>query len=82
MGAEQEAGGREAVEGVADAADAFEGGDVEGDMVEFFKRLPNADKQFTVMPGISHASFQQKNYRTVYDILNAWFARIDPVYRG
>ena len=52
------------------------------DLVEFFKRLPNADKQFTVMPGISHASFQQKNYRMVYDILNAWFARIDPVYRG
>jgi pimeloyl-ACP methyl ester carboxylesterase len=51
------------------------------DLVEFFKRLPNADKQFTVMPGISHASFQQKNYRMVYDILHAWFARIDPVYR-
>ena len=32
------------------------------DLIEFFKRLPTADKQFTVMPGISHASFQQKNY--------------------
>ena len=51
------------------------------DLVEFFKRLPNPDKQFTVMPGISHASFQQKNYRMVYDILHAWFARADPVYR-
>src|SRR3954452_11307728 len=36
------------------------------DLIEFFKRLPNPDKQFTVMAGISHASFQQKNYRTVY----------------
>ena len=51
------------------------------DLLEFFKRLPNPDKQFTVMAGISHASFQQKNYRMVYDILHTWFARVDPVYR-
>ena len=51
------------------------------DLIEFFKRLPNADKQFTVMPGISHASFQQKNYRMVYDILHAWYTRAVPVYR-
>ena len=51
------------------------------DLIEFFKRLPNADKQFTVMPGISHASFQQKNHLMVYDILHAWFARTAPVYR-
>ena len=36
------------------------------DLIEFFKRLPNPDKQFTVMAGISHASFQQKNYQLVY----------------
>jgi pimeloyl-ACP methyl ester carboxylesterase len=51
------------------------------DLIEFFKRLPNPDKQFTVLAGISHASFQQKNYRMVYDILRGWFARVDPVYR-
>ena len=51
------------------------------DLIEFFKRLPNVDKQFTVMPGISHASFQQKNYRMVYDILHAWYRRAAPVYR-
>ncbi len=50
------------------------------DLIEFFKRLPNADKQFTMMPGISHASFQQKNYRMVYDILHAWYTRVAPVY--
>ena len=32
------------------------------DLLAFFKRLPNPDKQFAVMPGIAHASFQQKNY--------------------
>lgn len=52
------------------------------DLVEFFRRLPNPDKQFAVMPGISHASFQQKNYLLVYDILHAFFAQTEPVYRG
>jgi len=52
------------------------------DLLEFFKRLPNPDKQFCVMPGISHASFQQKNYLMVYHILHAFFSQPDPVYRG
>jgi pimeloyl-ACP methyl ester carboxylesterase len=52
------------------------------DLVEFFKRLPNADKQFAVMAGISHASFQQKNYRVVYHILHAFFSQPEPAYRG
>jgi len=52
------------------------------DLLEFFKRLPHPDKQFTVMEGISHASFQQKNYLMVYHILHAFFSRPEPVYRG
>jgi alpha-beta hydrolase superfamily lysophospholipase len=52
------------------------------DLLEFFRRLPDADKQFTVMAGISHASFQQKNYRMVYHILHAFFAQPAPVYRA
>jgi pimeloyl-ACP methyl ester carboxylesterase len=52
------------------------------DLIRFFVRLPNADKQFAVMPGIAHASFQQKNYALVYHILAAFFAQPDPVYRG
>src|SRR5882757_11452960 len=32
------------------------------DLLAFFRRLPHPDKQFSVMEGISHASFQQKNY--------------------
>jgi pimeloyl-ACP methyl ester carboxylesterase len=52
------------------------------DLLEFFRRLPNADKQFAVMPGISHASFQQKNYRIVYHILHAFFSQPDPVFKG
>jgi len=52
------------------------------DLVEFWKRLPNADKNFTVMAGISHASFQQKNYRMVYHILHAFFTQPAPAYRA
>ena len=52
------------------------------DLVEFFRRLPNPDKQFTVMAGISHASFQQINYLMVYHILHAFFSQPEPVYRG
>ena len=50
------------------------------DLIEFFKRLPNPDKQFAVLAGISHASFQQKNYLTVYHILHAFFTQPAPVY--
>lgn len=52
------------------------------DLLEFFALLPHPDKQFTVMPGISHASFQQKNYLMVYDILHDFFAREKPNYTG
>ena len=52
------------------------------DLIEFFKRLPNPDKQFCVMPGIAHASFQQKNYLMVYHVLHAFFSQPEPVYRG
>jgi pimeloyl-ACP methyl ester carboxylesterase len=52
------------------------------DLIEFFARLPHPDKQFAVMAGISHASFQQKNYLTAYHILHAFFTTPDPVYRA
>ena len=52
------------------------------DLIAFFELLPNADKQFAVMPGISHASFQQKNYMLVYHLLESFFTVPAPVYRG
>jgi pimeloyl-ACP methyl ester carboxylesterase len=52
------------------------------DLIEFFKRLPNPDKQFAVMAGVSHASFQQKNYLMVYHILHSFFSQPEPVYQG
>jgi pimeloyl-ACP methyl ester carboxylesterase len=52
------------------------------DLTEFFKKLPNPDKQFAVMAGISHASFQQINYLMVYHILHSFFTQPEPIYRG
>jgi pimeloyl-ACP methyl ester carboxylesterase len=51
------------------------------DLLAFFKLLPNPDKEFAVMPGIAHASFQQKNYLLVYQILESFFTRPAAVYR-
>lgn len=52
------------------------------DLLTFFERLPNPDKHFAVMPGISHASFQQKNFLLVYHILWSFFTQPAPVYHG
>ena len=52
------------------------------DLIDFFKLLPNMNKQFSVMRGISHASFQQKNYMMVYHLLDSFFTMPDPVYLG
>ena len=52
------------------------------DLMQFFAKLPNPDKQLAVMPGIAHASFHQKNYAICYHILASFFAQPAPVYRG
>lgn len=52
------------------------------DLIDYFRLLPNMNKQFSVMRGISHASFQQKNYMMVYQILHSFFTMPDPVYKG
>jgi alpha-beta hydrolase superfamily lysophospholipase len=51
------------------------------DLLAFFAKLPNPDKQFTVMPGMAHTSFHEKNYLIAYEVLLAFFARPEPVYR-
>jgi pimeloyl-ACP methyl ester carboxylesterase len=52
------------------------------DLISFFKLLPSSNKQFSIMQGISHASFQQKNYLMVYDILHGFFSLKEPSYKG
>jgi pimeloyl-ACP methyl ester carboxylesterase len=52
------------------------------DLINYYKLLPNMNKQFSVMAGISHASFQQKNYMMVYHILHSFFTLPEPFYKG
>ncbi|MET0879726.1 MAG: alpha/beta fold hydrolase [Tardiphaga sp.] len=52
------------------------------DLMKFFEKLPNPDKQFAVMPGIAHASFHQKNYAVCFHILASFFSQPAPVYKG
>ena len=52
------------------------------DLVKFFEKLPNPDKQFAMMPGIAHASFHQKNYAICYHVLASFFSQPAPIYRG
>jgi pimeloyl-ACP methyl ester carboxylesterase len=52
------------------------------DLLKFFEKLPNPDKQFAVMPGIAHASFHQKNYAICYHILASFFSQPAPIYKG
>ncbi len=52
------------------------------DLIEFFSLLPNPDKQFAVMPGISHASLQMKNHMIVFHLMERFFSQPDPVYTG
>ncbi len=52
------------------------------DLINYYRLLPNMNKQFSVMAGISHASFQQKNYMMVYQILHSFYTMPDPVYTG
>jgi pimeloyl-ACP methyl ester carboxylesterase len=52
------------------------------DLVEFFKLLPNSDKQFVVRPGSAHSSLHEKNYKTVFHMILAFFTQPEPVYLG
>ena len=52
------------------------------DLLDFYDRLPNPDKQFKSMAGISHASFQQKNYLMAYQMLLDFLRQPPPLYRG
>src|SRR5947208_11312364 len=51
------------------------------DLIKFYEKLPNPDKQFAIMPGIAHASLQQKNHDLVYHILLSFFTQPEPIYR-
>ncbi len=52
------------------------------DLLAFFAKLPNADKEFSIIPGIAHATFTQKNFLMAYQILHAFVTRPKAVHLG
>jgi non-heme chloroperoxidase len=52
------------------------------DVAAFFAKLPNADKQLSVMPGIAHASLQEKNFATAQHVLYSFMSQPATLYRG
>ncbi|MEI7530985.1 MAG: alpha/beta fold hydrolase [Betaproteobacteria bacterium] len=50
------------------------------DLMEFFTLLPHPDKHFSVMHGIAHASFQEKNVAIPYHILDSFMTMPKPIY--
>lgn len=53
-----------------------------GDILDFFRLLPSPDKQLAVMPGIAHASLQEKNRLIVFHLIERFFGQPDPVFKG
>jgi pimeloyl-ACP methyl ester carboxylesterase len=52
------------------------------DVANFFAKLPNADKEFIVMPGIAHTSTRSKNWALVYHLLDAYLSQPVSIYVG
>jgi pimeloyl-ACP methyl ester carboxylesterase len=52
------------------------------DIVNYFVKLPNADKRLVVMPGIAHASLQEKNVKIVLHAMQEFFGEPGPIYKG
>ena len=52
----------------------------DADILDFFGRLAHPDKQLSIMPGIAHTSLRSKNWRMVYDLVDACCSRADPVH--
>jgi alpha-beta hydrolase superfamily lysophospholipase len=52
------------------------------DLLEFFRLLPNPDKEYVMMPGIAHAAATSKNYMRFYDAMYSFFSRPEVVFKG
>ncbi len=52
------------------------------DVLKYFSKLPNSDKRFVVMPGIAHASLQEKNVKIVLHTMEDFFSQPAQIYKG
>ena len=52
------------------------------DVIKYFTKLPNPDKRIVVMPGIAHASLQEKNFKIVLHAMENFFSQPPAIYKG
>jgi pimeloyl-ACP methyl ester carboxylesterase len=52
------------------------------DVLAFYAKLPNADKQFAMMPGIAHSSLHEINKDIPFAIIDSFFGQPAPIYKG
>ena len=60
----------------------FDGIATMDDVLRFFAKLPNPDKQFAVMPGIAHSSMHEINKDIPFAVLDSFFGQPAPIYKG
>jgi pimeloyl-ACP methyl ester carboxylesterase len=60
----------------------FDGIASDEDVLEFFRLLPNPDKEFVFLPGVAHTAGTAKNYLRFYSAVLSFFARPEPVFVG
>lgn len=60
----------------------FDGIASDEDVLEFFRLLPNPDKEFIFMPGVAHSAGTAKNYLRFYTAAYTFFTRPEPVFKG
>jgi pimeloyl-ACP methyl ester carboxylesterase len=60
----------------------YDGIATDEDVLEFFRLLPNPDKEFIYLPGVAHTAGTAKNYLRFYSAAYTFFARPEPVFKG
>ncbi|MDB5509041.1 MAG: alpha/beta hydrolase fold protein [Hyphomicrobiales bacterium] len=58
----------------------FDGIASDEDVLEFFRLLPNPDKEFIFLPGVAHTAGTAKNYLRFYSAALSFFARPETVF--
>ena len=60
----------------------FDGTATLQDVLNFYLKLPNPDKQFAMLPGMSHASIHEINREVAFAVVDNFFGMPAPIYKG
>jgi alpha-beta hydrolase superfamily lysophospholipase len=56
----------------------FDGNSTNADLLDFFRQLPNGDRQFVILPQTAHSAGNSKNRHLLYYALHNFFAKPAP----